>query len=96
MVDTYGRWTYEPNTPEEKKCDCDRLADAIFADGYEPQTSLENLVMLVFSHYEAYLEDRQIGSYCTGEEITDEQEYIKDVREFVRDDGGWKEYDYEC
>ena len=33
MVDTYGRWTYEPDTPEEKKCDCDRIADWILESG---------------------------------------------------------------
>jgi len=44
MVDNYGRWTYEPNTPEEKKCDCDRIADWICEKGYTPRTSIEHLV----------------------------------------------------
>lgn len=27
MVDYYGRWTYELNTPENKKCDLDRTME---------------------------------------------------------------------
>ena len=29
MVDWYGKWTYEPNTPEEEKCDYDRMGRVI-------------------------------------------------------------------
>lgn len=39
MVDFYGNWTYEPNTPEKDKCDCDRIADEVmkYLDNIEPQ-----------------------------------------------------------
>lgn len=49
MVDVYGRWTYEPDTPEEKKCDCDRIADWVREKGYKPETTIENLVLLVMT-----------------------------------------------
>lgn len=71
MVDWYGRWTYEPDTPEDKKSDSDRLADWIISIGYVPKTSIEHLVDMVWLHYE---------NDC--DEIN-----IKDVIEFVKDSG---------
>ena len=47
MVDAYGRWTYKSDTPEQKKCDCDRIADWIFERGYTPKTSIEHLVHMI-------------------------------------------------
>ncbi len=94
MVDTYGRWTYIPDTPPEKKCDMDRLADAIYADGYEPQ-DLELLCCLVFNAYDEYLKEFEETSY-TGMDHPDPMQYtIPDVTAFVRDSGGWKEFDYD-
>lgn len=84
MVDTYGRWTYEPNTPEEKKCDCDRIADKILADGYKPKTNIENITLMAISHFETDCE-------FTGEEFT-----VEGAIEFVEASGGWNEFDYEC
>ena len=37
MIDYYGQWTYEPDTPKEKKCDCDRIADWIKEKDYKPK-----------------------------------------------------------
>lgn len=95
MVDTYGRWTYIPGTPEEKKCDYDRLADAIYADGYEVKHDLEMLCGMVFNSYDEYLNEFDEDSY-TGMDHPDPWCYtIPDVLAYVRDSGGWQEFDYE-
>ena len=47
MVDLYGRWIPEPdyNTyPKEDWCDYDCMATWIREEGYEVETSLENLI----------------------------------------------------
>jgi len=41
MVDTYGRWTYEPNTAENKKCWLDRIADWVRSTKYTIETTLD-------------------------------------------------------
>lgn len=85
MVNTYGHWTYEPNTSEEKKCDCDRIADWIISTGYQVETSIENLVELIIS----YAED-----WYTSER--DHWEYnFEDVKEYVENSGGIAEFDFE-
>ena len=33
MFDCYKKWTYEPNTPEKGKCDCDSITDLILGRG---------------------------------------------------------------
>lgn len=52
MVDWYGRWTYEPNTSEEEKCDCDRVADWILSTGYKARTNIEHLTEMIISYAE--------------------------------------------
>lgn len=46
MVDEWtGKWTYDPNTPENKKCDLDRAAEVILKS-YRPQKiTLEELAL---------------------------------------------------
>lgn len=56
MVDWYGNWTYEPNTPAEKKCDCDRIADWIVETGYKVKTTIENLVEMILLYIPDELE----------------------------------------
>lgn len=46
MINYYGQWTYEPDTPKEKKCDCDRIADWIKEKDYKPKTTIENFVSI--------------------------------------------------
>ena len=93
MVDVYGIWTYEPNTPEEKKCDCDRIADWIVNSGYSPKTSLEHLVdmiILIFdcpNSFGEYDEESGCGGY--GEEFT-----VDECKRYVEEHGGFKEFDY--
>lgn len=93
MVDTLGRWTYVPNTPEEKKCDMDIVADMITESGYKPQTSLENLVAMVILHFESETEDSSSEFFPT---YNFETMLINadGLKEFVETSGGWKEFDY--
>ena len=92
MVDYYGNWTYGPATPENKKCACDRIADAILASGYTPKTTMENLVehlVLIFDapdYRGAYDPETGFGGY--GEEFT-----VNGCLQFAEDSGGFKEFD---
>ena len=55
MVDRYGRWTAEDSYEwytEDVMCDCDRIAKRIMDDMYIPKTSIENVVMMVFAHFD--------------------------------------------
>ena len=93
MVDRYGRWTYEQNTPENEKCDCDRIADWISEKGYTPKTTIENLVemiMLYFDYPDNFGEyDEEIGAGGYGKRFT-----IDSCKQYVEDSGGFQEFDY--
>ena len=59
MVDNLGRWTEEKDYstyPREKWCDYDYMAAWIRERGYEPKTSMENLISMMFAHYEGEIE----------------------------------------
>ena len=86
MIDWFGRWHYEPNIPDEKKCDLDRLADAVTAAGYVPDTDMENLCCMVYAHFECAIEDREYGYEDT----------FEDLQRYVEDSGGYSEFDYWC
>ena len=86
MVTTYGEWIYEPDTPEEKKCDYDRIADYIYRVGYKIKTNLEhliNMIMLQFDCVDIY----DMGDY--GTEFT-----IDGCIAYIEDSGGLQEFDY--
>ena len=85
MVNNCGQWTYERNTPEEKKCDCDRIADWISESGYKPETSMENLVLNIILFFDCA--DNYGGEY--GTEFT-----IEGCKQYVIDSGGFAEFDY--
>lgn len=85
MVDWLGRWSYDINTPEGKKCDYDRLADEIVEYRYEPEYGIENLVLMIYAHFDR--NDEYIR-----EAYPDTTEGVLD---FVFDSGGFKEFDYE-
>lgn len=93
MVDGYGRWTYEANTPEEKKCDMDRIADWIMEKKYIPKTSIENLVTMIVLHFDCpdnygeYDPETGFGGY--GDGFT-----IDECKRYVEDSGGFSEFDY--
>lgn len=100
MVDNCGNWFYEPDTPEVEKCDMDRVAELIVTSGYEPETTLENVVVNVILFYEGELDDEGKEYYA----VEDERPYPKnlfainpeDVAAYVEDMGGFKEFDYYC
>lgn len=95
MVDVYGRWTYEPDTPEEKKCDCDRIADWVREKGYKPETTIENLVQMIIAHFDSpdhYGEyDAETGCGGYGDEFT-----VEECKRYVEESGGLREFDYFC
>lgn len=95
MVDVYGRWTYEKNTPEDKKCDCDRIADEVFKYldnihpssrlyNYKIETSIENIVMMIYAHLKDFINEQP---EFNAEEI---------VREAMEYGCGIDEFDYYC
>ena len=63
---------------------------AIKADGYVPETSMDNLVIMVLLHFENEL-DQYDSDVDYGDEFT-----IDGCRAFVYDNNGWKEFDYYC
>nr|DAL79089.1 MAG TPA: hypothetical protein [Caudoviricetes sp.] len=93
MIDIFGHWTYEPNTPEEKKCDMDIVADMITEDEYTPVTDLENLVVVVILHFESETEDSSSYFFPTYDFET-MRINAEGLKEFVKASGGWKEFDY--
>jgi len=86
MVDLLGRWHEEEDYstyPKEKWCDYDYMADWIRRNNYTPQTTMENLIDMIFLNYEGECEDQN-------------KEFdIKDCMEFVMASGGIKMFDYE-
>ena len=95
MVDTWGRWTEESDYstyPEEKMCDYDRMAIWIREQGYEPETSMENLIHNIFYFYEEEI------SYYASEYDTEngnfDGTYTDATQAYVMDNGGLKEFDY--
>ena len=83
MVDWYGRWKYEPNTAEDKKCDMDRLADWIISTGYQVKTDIENLCIMIKLYF---MNDYEVFGY---------EDNIDGCIEYVKDNG-IKEFDFYC
>ena len=98
MVDSYGRWTYEPDTPENEKCDMDYVTELILnlteKSGYEIKTDLENVTGLVIAFYGLYLDEIGREYYAVADNLNDPMINIKDVEAFLYDAGGVKEFDY--
>lgn len=89
MVDMYGNWTEEKDYsvyPKEKWCGYDWMAVAIRKDEYEPVTDMKNLITMIFLHAESAVED--------GTDIV--MDSIDDIVWWVRENGGYKEFDYYC
>ncbi len=87
MVDTYGRWIYERNTPEIKKCDLDRVADIILDKGYKPLTGIENLTIMLVLYFENMLNESEM-------EWPDGDHLEELLTEFIEESGGLIEFDY--
>ena len=86
MVDGYGRWTEEKDYskyPKEKWCDYDHMAVWIRSEGYEPKTSMTNLITIILLCYISYCEE------C------DEAYSVEGCIQFVENSGGINEFDYE-
>lgn len=93
MVDYYGRWTAEDdytNYPAEKMCDCDRLAKRLTEDGYNPYTSVTNVVNMVLLYFDCCDIENE------GYERYDENGLnIEECVRYVMETGGWHEFDWE-
>ena len=97
MVDQWtGKWTEEKNYstyPKEKWCDYDYMAAWIREQKYEPKTSMENLITIIFLHYDSEVEDES-SNYNT-ENGNYGGTYIEAVQDYVSSTGGLSEFDYE-
>lgn len=99
MVDTYGRWYEEEDYstyPEEKWCDYDTMAAWIGEHGYEPKTSMENLINMIFAHYECETENDKNSIYHPNNFIDCKDPWISGCKVYVEDNGGVEEFDYEA
>lgn len=100
MVDCYGKWTAENDYnayPKNKWCDCDYVANWVRGLGYQPLTTIENLVWMVLSYYDNYLIDNDVNFYTDIKESeNDWMISIRDVSCFVEENGGLREFDYWC
>ncbi len=96
MVNNLGVWTFEPDTPEDKKCNMDLIAEYIIGKGYVPKTTLENLCCKILLHYETDLESEGFGYFCVGENPNGNMIDIEDVDCYVEASGGIAEFDYEA
>ena len=88
MVDTYGRWTEEKDYstyPEGEWCDYDYMAVWIRNKGYDIKTTMENLITMIFSHFECEMENKKDLYFS-----------IENCQEYVESSGGLQEFDYEC
>lgn len=94
MVDTWGNWTEEKDYsayPKEKWCDYDYMAVWIREQGYEPKTSMENLITMILLHYECEIEGGE-SSYNI-ENGNFDGTYIEAAQVYVQDNG-LAEFDY--
>lgn len=62
--------------------------------GYEPETSMENLITNIFAFYESEIENH-VSDYDT-KNGNFNGSYTEAAQAFVRDSGGLSEFDYEC
>lgn len=100
MVDKHGKWHEEKDYnvyPKNKWCDYDYMANWIRSVGYEPKTSMENLIDMIFIYYDFELEDSDREFYTDiTESENDNMVSIEDINCYVEDSGGLSEFDYEC
>ena len=86
MIDWFGRWHEEKDYltyPDEKWTDYDYMAVWIRGKEYEPKTSMENLIDMIFLHYEGECEEE------------DKEFNVEDCIEYVMASGGIEMFDYE-
>lgn len=85
MTNNLGCWWYESNTPTNKKCWLDRIADWITSTGHKVETTIENVAIMITSHWKLEMEDRQ-----------EQEDTIENCIQFVEESGGIGEFDYWC
>lgn len=67
----------------------------IVEDGYEPKTSMDNLISMIILHFDCddnygeFDEETGFGGY--GEEFT-----LEECFRYIQESGGYAEFDYEC
>ena len=100
MINYDGKWKAEDDYnafPKKKWCDLDYVADWIKGLNYEPKTNIENLVEMIFAHYDGYLLDNEKEFYSDIKESENGLMIsIEDVGCFVEEHGGLAEFDYYC
>ena len=71
------------------------IEQKILADGYEPKTSMDNLISMIILSFDCddnYGEfDKESGMGGYGNEFT-----LEECFRYVEDSGGYAEFDYEC
>ena len=85
--------------PKEEWCDMDYMEAWIRSLGYEPKTSMENLILMIFAYYEIELLDSDRKFYTDIEKSENGDGWmvsIYDVSCFVEANGGLQEFDHEC
>ena len=90
MIDWYGNWFEEQDYnayPIDEWCYYDYMAVWIREQSYNVQTTMENLISIIFIHFDGALED--------GDEYGEEFS-IEGCKQFVKDSGGLAEFDYYC
>ena len=66
MINNLGQWEESKDYstyPKEEWCDMDYMAVWIRSKGYEPKTSMENLITMIFGYYEDTDEVRERGYF---------------------------------
>lgn len=102
MINNLGQWEESKDYstyPKEEWCDMDYMAVWIRSKGYEPKTSMENLITMIFGYYEDTDEVRERGYFG----IQDTRKYpdnlmvnIPDVEDYVMLSGGFEMFDFEA
>lgn len=70
------------------------IEEKILNDGYEPETSMENLISMIILHFDCddnygeFDEESGMGGY--GEEFT-----LDECFRYIAESGGYREFDYE-
>lgn len=71
------------------------IEQKILADGYEPKTTMDNLIVMIILHFDCddnygeYDEETGCGGY--GDEFT-----LEECFRYVEEHGGYEEFDYYC
>ena len=88
MVDPYGNWIYDSTEPESRWNDMDRVANWIESQGYKPQTSMKNLVVVLMLHFEGDCE-------AENRDYPESDKLVDAIVLFVEQSGNLKDFDYE-